>query len=330
MPIQHRPLKPVPRKMPSAESVNHPVKDGESWESLAKRYGVPAHDIVMYNFGTVVPAEVNWYLYHHVGCRKPTQDGKNWKFSSGLNPGTVQIPPQNCTFDELEVVAAPMTYAIKCSPSAWAGPGKAADPDGEAQEVVSAVPWRHGTFTLGALSIKGRRAWGANEPVWANEVVYYNTAHYPLDRTYDRIVVHHTDNHKTIKGNEESQIGRGYAALGYHFFIESDGAIFEGRPLEVMGSHAGEGLTPGPLNDPDFGAIGIVLRGNYDGLLGSSAPPPAQFDALRALVIELRKQLPGMRRLQMHKEVVRKGDPTQCPGDHLVPKVDALRKDLGL
>ncbi|MEO1459167.1 MAG: peptidoglycan recognition family protein [Pseudomonadota bacterium] len=78
-----------------------------------------------------------------------------------------------------------------------------------------------------------------------------------------RIVVHHTNNDKTVLENEEKQKGRGYAALGYHFFIAKDGKIYEGRPLEVMGSHAGSGKTPGPTNDPDWGSIGIVLQGDY-------------------------------------------------------------------
>lgn len=56
---------------------------------------------------------------------------------------------------------------------------------------------------------------------------------------------------------------KGYAALGYHFFINADGSVYEGRPLEIMGSHAGRGKQAGALNDPDWGSVGIVLQGVF-------------------------------------------------------------------
>jgi hypothetical protein len=35
-------------------------------------------------------------------------------------------------------------------------------------------------------------------------------------------------------------------------------------------------------------------------------------------------------KLLMHREVIRKGDPTVCPGDKMAPFVEALRTELGL
>jgi hypothetical protein len=333
MPIERRPRSPVPRDFVVENSVRHRVRDGESWDSLAERYGVPTDDIIMANFKTLVPEEVNWYLHHYVGCKRPTRDGLNWMFSSAAVPGIVQIPPKTYTMEEIVIVAPPRFYKVTVEPSKWTPPaGDGIDPD-DAKEVVKIDPWRHGVFTVGAVRIKGRSECGAADPVWANELIYYNIKTYPLDKTLDTIVVHHTDNSNSIKSNENREIGRGFAAIGYHFFIEKTGDIFEGRPLEVMGSHAGEGLMPGPESDPDFDAIGIVLQGDYhwaDDRIFHETPPPAQLKSLEELVIALRTQFPSIRKLLLHSEVVRGGAKTVCPGDHGAIYVDALRKKLGL
>ncbi len=335
MPLERSPRSPVPRNFIVENSVRHRVRDGESWDSLGERYGMPPEDIVMANFKTLVPEEVNWYLHHYVGCKRPTRDGLNWMFSSSAVPGIVQIPPKIYIMEEVLIVGSPPPryYTVTVDPSRWTPPsGDEIDPD-DAKEVVKIDPWRHGVFTVGGVRIKGRSEWGAANPVWANEIIYYNIKAYPLDQTLDTIVVHHTNNSESIKSNENREIGRGFAAIGYHFFIEKTGDIFEGRPLEVMGSHAGEGLTSGVESDPDFHAIGIVLQGDYhweDDLIFHETPPPAQLNSLEALVTALRTQYPSIRKLLLHREVVRGGAKTVCPGDHGAIDVDALRKKLGL
>ena len=109
----------------------------------------------------------------------------------------------------------------------------------------------------------------------------------------ERIIVHHTNNSSSIQSNESKQQSRGYAALGYHFFIDGGGRVYEGRPLEVMGSHAGVGRSSGPLNDPDWGSIGIVLQGDYhhaDDWLWHSVAPQTQLDTLSSLIVALRRR----------------------------------------
>jgi outer membrane protein OmpA-like peptidoglycan-associated protein len=197
--------------------------------------------------------------------------------------------------------------------------------------VVNAEVWERGEATFGGLTIRGRKLWAARtEPIWANEVVYYNTHAKPLAQFLNQmIVVHHTSNDDSLMKNEQKQQKKGYAALGYHFAIAQDGRIFEGRPLAVMGSHAGEGLTPGPLNDPDWGAVGIVMMGDFDGTVFYDDPTPAMLDSLEKLVRAL-VNWSGCKVLAMHKEVIRKGDPTVCPGNHMYGPVEDLRKKLGM
>ncbi len=196
--------------------------------------------------------------------------------------------------------------------------------------VVSIKPWQHPGFVLGGVSVVGRKAWGASDPVWQNQVVYYNTKRMPLASTLNRIVIHHTNNSSSVSEVESKQKRRGYAALGYHFFIDKSGVIYEGRPLEVMGSHAGEGIFRGPAHDPDWGAIGITLQGDYhhaDDLFWHSKAPKKLLQSLETLIVALKSRY-AIDRLLMHREVVRKGKKTVCPGDHLAEQVVRLRKKL--
>lgn len=78
-------LVPVDYRPP--DSITHQVSDGERWESLATRYGIPVKDLIWANFKTTVPAEVNWYLNHYVACDTPSPDGYNWRFTTSARKG---------------------------------------------------------------------------------------------------------------------------------------------------------------------------------------------------------------------------------------------------
>lgn len=91
-------LKPGNEKKPSPatlvpisyippNSVAHLIADGENWQTLAARYGLPAVDIIKMNFKTTDPYEINWYLREYVNCNTPTADGYNWRFSTSARSG---------------------------------------------------------------------------------------------------------------------------------------------------------------------------------------------------------------------------------------------------
>jgi N-acetyl-anhydromuramyl-L-alanine amidase AmpD len=207
-----------------------------------------------------------------------------------------------------------------------------ADGGASAKKVVSMAPWRHGALNIGKLSVKGRTQWGGGEPIWKNELVYYNKVAYPLENTFKTIIIHHTNNTDSIDSVEKKQQSKGYAAIGYAFFIDQSGVIYEGRPLEVMGSNAGQGLSSGPLNDPDWGSVGIALQGDFEHEtfdFNDDDVTTKQLQALEDLVVALRGKY-GINKLIMHREVKRKGKATVCPGSHLVPHVEALRKKIGI
>lgn len=64
---------------------------------------------------------------------------------------------------------------------------------------------------------------------------------------------------------------RGWNDVGYHYLIDWEGRILEGRPLDRLGAHVERHNT---------GSVGIVLMGDFS----RQKPTAKQLDALRALL----------------------------------------------
>lgn len=73
-------------------SITYKVKNGDSWVTIARDNGIDPGVLIDANFRTRVPAEVNWYLHHYVGCVQTTHDGQNYVFSDRDSPGLIRIP----------------------------------------------------------------------------------------------------------------------------------------------------------------------------------------------------------------------------------------------
>ena len=95
-PPQKKPVNLVPDTYKPPAGRSYPVKNGESWKSIARGHGLKdPWDLIEFNFpGTKqtkqidfqrATREVSWYLSEYVGCVK--HDGKNFEFSSGLSKG---------------------------------------------------------------------------------------------------------------------------------------------------------------------------------------------------------------------------------------------------
>lgn len=103
--VLHAPTRPIVMRSPDALGDPHPlskflvppksapytVKDGDTWESVAKLHGLSARALIDHNFQTTEPDYVNYYLKHITGCNK-TYDDINWAFSASASPGKVYIP----------------------------------------------------------------------------------------------------------------------------------------------------------------------------------------------------------------------------------------------
>jgi hypothetical protein len=66
------------------------LKKGDTFGTIADTYGVRPLDLFLYNWHSVKPFEINWYLKHYVGCR--ANNGRTYIFDGGENPGMLLVP----------------------------------------------------------------------------------------------------------------------------------------------------------------------------------------------------------------------------------------------
>jgi len=119
-----------------------------------------------------------------------------------------------------------------------------------------------------------------------------------IRKTTKRIILHHAaaatcsadDVHRWHKV-------RGWAGIGYHFFIRKDGSVYRARPEKYVGAHAG---------GANYDSIGICFEGNYD---TERTMPDVQRIAGSELVSFLKEKY-GITRVQGHRDV----GSTACPG----------------
>jgi hypothetical protein len=102
--------------------------------------------------------------------------------------------------------------------------------------------------------------------------------------------------------------------IGYHYLIDPDGRVFQGRDLAWQGAHA--------KGENNVQNIGICLLGNFD----EEHPTAAALESLRKLLDSLR-QTYRIARSEVHKHAEFRN--TDCPGKFLRPWVDEYRKGAG-
>jgi hypothetical protein len=110
--LKSTPVRPAPFPPPLGKKA-HRVRTGDNWWNLASRYGrTDPWDIIEFNFHTRNPREVNWYLEFYVGCTRPADDGKNYRFDGSDNPGTIYIPPSSWTPSEDLALRQEVAFAL--------------------------------------------------------------------------------------------------------------------------------------------------------------------------------------------------------------------------
>jgi hypothetical protein len=145
--------------------------------------------------------------------------------------------------------------------------------------------------------------------------------YYPDDlrAILNTIVVHHT----AIPDASPAEIQelhidrRGFADIAYHFLIDAEGIIYEGRKINIRGAHV-QGFNTG--------SVGIVLIGNFN----ETTPTSSQVESLEELVDYLRYTY-ELRYLAGHKDYPDQSpDGTECPGENLYPLLPDLAHSLGM
>ena len=127
-----------------------------------------------------------------------------------------------------------------------------------------------------------------------------------------RITVHHSA--LTIYGNNRAAAAaeidkirtahmrdRGWGDIGYHFIVDRNGQVWEGRPLAYQGAH---------VKAQNEGNIGIMCLGNFDVQTPSSQQQAAVLNHVKKLMSKYR--VPTSR-VKTHQEMAA----TACPGRSL-------------
>ena len=193
--------------------------------------------------------------------------------------------------------------------------------------------WVQGAITgekrpLGPLELITRDGWGAGAANWVTggeagafdpvtnpggQLIYPE----PLSDWLNTLVVHHSAL-EYVDGPREIQrlhiLQNRFGDVGYHFFVDGLGQLYEGRPLSGRGAHTGGYNT---------GTVGVCLLGNFEVV----QPVVAQLTTLHQLAFYLREAV-GISHLVGHGDF--QPDATICPGVYLRPLLPNMAEEAGL
>jgi hypothetical protein len=192
------------------------------------------------------------------------------------------------------------------------------------------------------ITIKPRASWSARKEQTGGNYSYEQISK-PLDQYYDTIVIHHSGNAKhfpNIKAIQDEHMDEmDKADIGYHFAVDKNGEIFEGRPIGIKGAHVDAANT---------GKIGIVLLGDLStdnagidkGWFGSFKLNAEKKDGddyitdkMEKSLLKLCIHLDRLYKIDVvagHMEIAASAntDERYCPGNLTMAKMDEWRKIL--
>jgi N-acetylmuramoyl-L-alanine amidase len=107
-------------------------------------------------------------------------------------------------------------------------------------------------------------------------------------RRIDKIIIHCTatpeGRYVTVADVDRYHKSRGWTGIGYHYLISLNGEIWQGRDESQIGAH-----TMGQNTN----SIGICYVGGVDKSMNpKDTRTPAQIDALKKLIADLKKKYP--------------------------------------
>ncbi len=191
--------------------------------------------------------------------------------------------------------------------------------------VIDPTPMPSPTPTL---TIVRRDQWGVRPPDHeaANEFGFATTAIdktwyvYPNDLAdeYSTVAIHHSaallSTNETMKSVQDLHMDSNHwADVGYHYVIDKNGILYEGRDIHVRGSSVAGYNT---------GTIGVCVMGNFE----QDFPLEIQLTILQQVVNWLAATY-TLTHLAAHGEFNKE---SVCPGKNMMPYLDTLAQVAGL
>lgn len=169
-------------------------------------------------------------------------------------------------------------------------------------------------FKVGTLDVYRRAYWGAGS-VKTSDINYMNQI--------NKITVHHTTVLPVYKNKSNAEIvksifnfhrhNKGWADIGYHYLIGSDGTVYQGRQEKFQGAHAGS-------NNNKYN-LGIALIGDFT----QQRPTRQQLQTLEILISEkVRAHNISPDHIYGHKDL----KSTECPGLYLYQELQSIKRKL--
>lgn len=130
-----------------------------------------------------------------------------------------------------------------------------------------------------------------------NEIIVHCTA------TQPKWMGDHSTREKVAEVCRWHMQDRGWKNIGYHFLIDRDGTLAEGRPLDQVGAHT-QGHNTGTIGVSLFGGFGSSATDKF-----SENFTPEQDKALRALIKHL-SSMYKITKVSGHNEYAAKACPS--------------------
>lgn len=218
-----------------------------------------------------------------------------------INPSYITVPHEGYG----QPAVAQASYAVPAQPTYQIRQqGRAAQ-----QPAARIVPAR------GKVTAVSRNSWGATPAIPAKMKQMNGVK---------RLTIHHEGSAKPNSDATPTQVAAtlrliqsqhrkrmSAGDIGYHFIIDRTGVIWQGRDWAYQGAH-----TSGANSNN----LGVMLLGNFE----IQQPTQAQLQSLHSLVASLSRKfgLNPATDIYGHSDFCN----TACPGKHLKPQVQALRR----
>lgn len=162
-----------------------------------------------------------------------------------------------------------------------------------------------GSQSLDSLpaGVMPRRAWTTTAPIaaLANPMVRVERITIHHDAINSAGVTTQSAAQRRLNSIRDGHLQRDFADIGYHFIVDPQGNVWEGRPLRFQGAH---------VKDQNERNMGVMVMGNFM----EQRPTPAALAALDAFIAsQMRRFAVPLWKVKTHQELA----PTACPGTNL-------------